>query len=187
MSDTLLNIGLVVVFVLIGGVFAAAEIALVSLRDSQARALASRGRRGRIVAQLNQDPNRFLAAAQVGVTLAGFMSAAFGGATLSVSLAPKLVDAGGARRCRGGHRPGARDDRDLLPLLVFGELARNGSGCSGPSRSPWRSARRSTGSRPSPARSSGSSRAPPTSSSGCSAETRRPSGSRCPERSSVSW
>ena len=43
MNGTLANIGLVVVFVLIGGLFAAAEIALVSLRDSQARALASRG------------------------------------------------------------------------------------------------------------------------------------------------
>ncbi|CAA9344435.1 MAG: Hemolysins and related proteins containing CBS domains [uncultured Nocardioidaceae bacterium] len=90
MSGTLANIGLVVVFVLIGGVFAAAEIALVSLRDSQTRALASRGRRGRVVAELNGDPNRFLAAVQVGVTVAGFLSAAFGGATLSRDLTPVL-------------------------------------------------------------------------------------------------
>jgi magnesium and cobalt exporter, CNNM family len=90
-NGTLANIGLVVVFVLIGGLFAAAEIALVSLRDSQARSLASRGRRGATVAELNQDPNRFLAAVQVGVTLAGFLSAAFGGATLSDDLEPVLV------------------------------------------------------------------------------------------------
>jgi len=94
MSDTLGKIGLVVVFVLIGGVFAAAEIALVSLRESQVRALASRGRRGRIVAELNQDPNRFLASVQVGVTLAGFLSAALGGATLSGDLQPVLVSWG---------------------------------------------------------------------------------------------
>ena len=91
MNGTLANIGLVVVFVLVGGVFAAAEISLVSLRDSQARAMAGRGKRGRIVAELNQDPNRFLAAVQVGVTLMGFLSAAFGGATLSGDLAPVLV------------------------------------------------------------------------------------------------
>ena len=90
MSGTLANIGLVVVFVLIGGVFAAAEISLVSLRDSQVRALAPRGKRGRTVAELNADPNRFLAAVQVGVTLMGFLSAAFGGATLSGDLAPAL-------------------------------------------------------------------------------------------------
>jgi putative hemolysin len=90
MNGTLANIGLVVVFVLIGGVFSAAEISLVSLRDSQVRALAGRGKRGRIVAELNQDPNRFLAAVQVGVTLMGFLSAAFGGATLSGDLTPVL-------------------------------------------------------------------------------------------------
>jgi putative hemolysin len=89
-NGTLANIGLVVVFVLIGGLFAAAEIALVSLRDSQARSLATRGKRGRTVAELNEDPNRFLAAVQVGVTLAGFLSAAFGGATLSGDLGPVL-------------------------------------------------------------------------------------------------
>ena len=100
MSGTIREIALVVVFVLVGGVFAAAEIALVSLRDSQVRALATRGRRGAIVAKLNSDPNRFLASVQVGVTLAGFLSAAFGGATLSRKLAPVIegwgVPAGGA-------------------------------------------------------------------------------------------
>ena len=94
MNGTLANIGLVVVFVLIGGVFAAAEISLVSLRDSQARALAGRGKRGRIVVELNEDPNRFLSSVQVGVTLAGFLSAAFGGATLSGDLAPVLAEWG---------------------------------------------------------------------------------------------
>ena len=65
MTDVLPSLGLVVLFVLLGGVFAAAEISLVSLRDSQAKNLAERGRRGRAVAELNQDPNRFLAAVQV--------------------------------------------------------------------------------------------------------------------------
>jgi len=37
MSTVLLNIALILVFILIGGVFAAAEMALVSLRDSQIR------------------------------------------------------------------------------------------------------------------------------------------------------
>ena len=90
MSGTLRDIGLVVLFVLVGGLFAAAEIALVSLRDGQVRSLATRGRRGALVAKLNADPNRFLASVQVGVTLAGFLSAAFGGATLSGKLAPVL-------------------------------------------------------------------------------------------------
>ncbi len=94
MSGVLPSVGLVVLFVALGGVFAAAEISLVSLRDSQARALADRGRRGRIVAGLNEDPNRFLAAVQVGVTVMGFLSAAVGGATLSDDLAPSLEGLG---------------------------------------------------------------------------------------------
>lgn len=123
MSGTLANIGLVVFFVLIGGMFAAAEIALVSLREGQARGLASRGKRGRTVAELNEDPNRFLAAVQVGVTLAGFMSAAFGGATLAEDLAPVLIGWGVPKG------PAAPIALVLVTIaisylsLVFGELA----------------------------------------------------------------
>ncbi|RFU23461.1 hemolysin family protein [Geodermatophilus marinus] len=94
MSDVWLNIVMVVVFVLVGGAFAGAEIALVSLRESQVRAMSDRGRRGRTVARLLEDPNRFLAAVQVGVTLAGFFSAAFGASTLSEPLADGLTELG---------------------------------------------------------------------------------------------
>src|SRR4051794_999551 len=85
---------MVVVFVLIGGAFSGAEIALVSLRESQVRAMAESGRRGQAVQRLLSDPNRFLAAVQVGVTLAGFFSAAFGASTLSAPLARWLVAQG---------------------------------------------------------------------------------------------
>jgi putative hemolysin len=123
MNGTLGYIALVVLFVLIGGVFAAAEISLVSLRDSQARALSTRGKRGKIVAELNEDPNRFLASVQVGVTLAGFLSAAFGGATLSGKLTPVLRNL--------GVPPGVADPLALVLVtiaisylsLVLGELA----------------------------------------------------------------
>ena len=91
MNSTLSTVGLIALFILIGGVFAAAEMALVSLRDSQVKQLSTRGKRGEAVAQLAADPNRFLSAVQIGVTLAGALSAAFGGAELSVALAPVLV------------------------------------------------------------------------------------------------
>ncbi|HST96085.1 MAG TPA: hemolysin family protein [Geodermatophilus sp.] len=95
MSDVWLNIVMVVVFVLIGGAFSGAEIALVSLRESQVRAMGENGgRRGKAVQRLLSDPNRFLAAVQVGVTLAGFFSAAFGASTLSRPFAAWLVDLG---------------------------------------------------------------------------------------------
>ncbi|MGH8969680.1 MAG: hemolysin family protein [Actinomycetes bacterium] len=90
MSSTLANSLLVLLFLLVGAVFAGSEIALVSLREGQVRALAQRGRRGRKVAELHEDPNRFLAAVQIGVTLAGFLSAAFGASAFADDLAPVL-------------------------------------------------------------------------------------------------
>jgi putative hemolysin len=54
----------------------------------------SGGRRGKAVQRLLSDPNRFLAAVQVGVTLAGFFSAAFGASTLSEPLASWLESRG---------------------------------------------------------------------------------------------
>ncbi|MGL5929040.1 MAG: CNNM domain-containing protein, partial [Dermatophilaceae bacterium] len=70
--DVLPDVLLVVVFVLFGGVFAAAEIALVSLREGQVARLERRGRRGRRVAELARDSTVFLSAVQIGVTFAGF-------------------------------------------------------------------------------------------------------------------
>ena len=122
-SDTWVNVALVLVFILIGGVFAATELALVSLREGQAKALAARSKRGARVARLVEDPNRFLAAVQVGVTLAGFLSAAFGAARLAVPVSDLLTDA--------GMGTGASDTVALVLVtlvisyfsLVFSELA----------------------------------------------------------------
>ena len=93
-AQTLNNVVLVLVFVLVGGVFAATEIALVSLRESQLTAMERKGARGARVAEVARNPNRFLAAVQIGVTVAGFFSAAYGGSTLAPDLAPYLEDLG---------------------------------------------------------------------------------------------
>ncbi|GGR72477.1 putative hemolysin [Nocardioides luteus] len=89
-GQTFLALGLVVVFVLVGGVFAATELALVSLRESQLAAMERKGPRGARVAEVARDPNRFLAAVQIGVTVAGFLSAAYGGSTIAPDVAPYL-------------------------------------------------------------------------------------------------
>ncbi len=93
-AQILLNFGLVLLFVLMGGVFAATEIALVSLRDSQLSRMERESLRGAKVAAVARDPNRFLAAVQIGVTVAGFFSAAYGGSTLAPALSPGLEAAG---------------------------------------------------------------------------------------------
>ncbi|WP_020098268.1 hemolysin family protein [Microbacterium sp. 11MF] len=94
MNDLALNIALVVVFVLVGGVFAATEMALVTLRESQINAIAARGKRGAKVAGLARNPNTFLSAVQIGVTVAGFASAAYGATSIAPSVAPLIESLG---------------------------------------------------------------------------------------------
>jgi putative hemolysin len=81
----------VLAIVLVGGFFAGAEMALVSLREGQVRSLRRRGRRGQRAAKLAQDPNRFLSAVQIGVTLATLLTGAFGAATLAGDLKKELI------------------------------------------------------------------------------------------------
>ncbi|WP_257570684.1 hemolysin family protein [Streptomyces sp. NP160] len=90
----LLNVTVVVVLVLVGGFFACSELAVVSLRESQVRAMAAKGGRGAAVGRLTGDTNRFLSAVQIGVTLSGFLASAFGGSQIAVVVAPWLVSLG---------------------------------------------------------------------------------------------
>ena len=116
------DIILVLAIILIGGFFAAAEMALVSLREGQLRSLARRGKRGQRAAKLAHDPNRFLSAVQIGVTLATLLSGAVGAATLAGDLRKSLV-----------HRvpPGLASALSIVVVtlvlsfftLIFGELA----------------------------------------------------------------
>jgi len=91
------DIATVAALILTAALFVAAEIALISLRDSQIRQLAGRGKRGARVAKLAENPNRFLAAAQVGVTVCGFLSAALGAEKLGGYVIPWLEDQGLSR------------------------------------------------------------------------------------------
>ncbi|MEN9735594.1 MAG: hypothetical protein RL129_304 [Actinomycetota bacterium] len=109
-------------FILIAAVFVAAEIALISLRESQVRQLETKGKRGARVAKLSSNPNRFLAAAQVGITFCGFLSAALGSERLGVRITPTIESL--------GFSPETSKTVALLTItvfisyisLVFGEL-----------------------------------------------------------------
>ena len=92
-----LGVSILVIFVLffIGGLFAAAEMSLVTLRDSQVQQLRTKGKRGKALVSLLDNPNKFLSSVQIGVTLAGFLSSAFGSDSLAGNyLAPWLVERG---------------------------------------------------------------------------------------------
>src|SRR6516164_194993 len=66
-------------------------MALVSLRAGQVRSLAQQGKRGQRAARLASDPNRFLSAVQIGVTVATLLSGAYGAATLATAMKSALL------------------------------------------------------------------------------------------------
>jgi putative hemolysin len=94
MSTFWQTIAIVLLFTIVGGIFAAAETALISLRDSQVKKLATTGRRGRRLEKLMLNPNRFLGSVQVGVTLAGFLSAGYGASKIVPVFSPQIVSWG---------------------------------------------------------------------------------------------
>ena len=75
--------------VLLNGLFAGAEIAIVALRGSRLRQLATAGsHRARAVQRLRENPERFLATVQIGITVIGAAAGAFGGARFGRDLEP---------------------------------------------------------------------------------------------------
>ncbi len=79
---------LIIFFLLIGnGIFAMAEIAVVSSRKARLKILADEGSaKAQAALALAQQPDRFLSTVQIGITLVGVLAGAFGGATLSGKL-----------------------------------------------------------------------------------------------------
>jgi len=93
-SSLLGDLGIVALLIALGGLFVAAEIALISLRDSQIKQIALKGKRGAKVAHLASNPNRLLGAVQICVTVSGFLSAALGAERLGEYVIPWLEDLG---------------------------------------------------------------------------------------------
>ena len=88
------DIAIVLALITLSSLLVAAEIALISLRESQVKQLATSSKRGAKVAALTANPNRFLAAIQVGITVFGFLSAAIGAERLGRYIAPILEEWG---------------------------------------------------------------------------------------------
>lgn len=96
MSQVVLEILVIFLLLLVNGVFAMSEIAVISARKSHLRRLADHGsKRARIALDLAESPNRFLSTVQIGITLVGIFAGAFGGATLAAKLAVPLAEVPG--------------------------------------------------------------------------------------------
>lgn len=86
-----LELAVVVGLIVLNGLFAMAEMAIVSSRRIRLQQMAENGSRGAARAlALSENPSRFLSGVQVGITLIGILSGAFGGATLGARLGEVL-------------------------------------------------------------------------------------------------
>jgi len=84
MNGILVEIVIIFCLLLANGVFAMAEISVVSSRKGRLKKLADEGSPNAVAAlALVQEPTRFLSTVQIGITLIGILAGAFGGATLS--------------------------------------------------------------------------------------------------------
>jgi putative hemolysin len=86
---------IVVVLIVINGLLAMSELAVVSARPARLRTMADQGNAAALTAiELAEDPGKFLSSVQIGITLVGILSGAFSGATLGLRLTAWLGTVG---------------------------------------------------------------------------------------------
>ncbi len=91
MRNPVIELLIVLLLLIANGIFAMAEIAIVSARKARLQNMADEGSsRARAALQLANQPNRFLAMVQIGITLIGILAGAFGGATIAQEIAQWL-------------------------------------------------------------------------------------------------
>jgi putative hemolysin len=91
----LTSILFLIVLIMLNAFFAASEIALISLNDNKIRLLANEGNKKAIlIKKLLGEPSKFLAAIQIGITLAGFLASAFASESFADSLAGLIKNTG---------------------------------------------------------------------------------------------
>lgn len=87
----MIELFLIILLLIFNGIFAMAEIAIVSAKKGRLQQRADEGNAGaKLALKLTQNPERFLSTVQIGITLVGVLAGAFGGASLSGHLLPWL-------------------------------------------------------------------------------------------------
>ena len=85
------EVALIFFLIMANGFFAASEIAVIATRKTRIDSLVEKGVRSAVaVARLKEDPDRFLATVQIGVTLVGTLASAIGGAAAIEFLKPMV-------------------------------------------------------------------------------------------------
>lgn len=84
MSSTTFEILIILVLIIANGVFSMSEMAIVSARKVRLQQLANQGDpKAKAALKLAESPNHFLSTVQVGISLIGILTGAFGGATIA--------------------------------------------------------------------------------------------------------
>ena len=90
-----MELGIVAILIVVNGLLAMSELAIVSSRPARLTGLVEKGVSGsRRALALASDPGKFLSTVQIGITLIGVLSGAISGATLGQRLTDLLIDAG---------------------------------------------------------------------------------------------
>lgn len=88
MGKLALEVLIIFLLLVANGVFAMAEIAIISARKARLQRLANAGDlRAQAALRLASSPSRFLATVQIGITLVGILAGVFGGATIAEEIA----------------------------------------------------------------------------------------------------
>jgi putative hemolysin len=117
------EIAVVAVLVVLNGLLAMSELAIVSARPARLKAMQERGVRGAGKAlALSENPGRFLSTVQIGITLVGILSGAFSGATLGGRLAGVLATLGLGEGTANALGVGAVVAVITYGSLIIGEL-----------------------------------------------------------------
>src|SRR4030095_8878090 len=92
LGDLWFEVIVILALILANGFFAASEIAMIAVRKSRIDALLERGyRSAAAVARLKNDPDRFLATVQIGVTLCSAVASAIAGGAAIAYLKPEIA------------------------------------------------------------------------------------------------
>ena len=126
MNEILIIIGLI----LLNGVFAMSEVALISARKSRLSTDVKKGNKSaKIALKLANEPDRFLSTVQIGITLIGILTGIYSGNQIAVDCKKLLIEWGVSTHYAGVLAQGGIVVIVTYLTIIFGELVPKRIGC----------------------------------------------------------
>lgn len=119
MDEVIIIIGLI----LLNGIFAMSEVALISARKSRLSTDAKKGNKSaRVALELAAEPDRFLSTVQIGITLIGILTGIYSGNKIAVTLTDYMIDWGVSVKYASALAQGSIVVVVTYLSIIFGEL-----------------------------------------------------------------